>query len=101
MAEGERGAKSVAAFADVPAFVRGLAFEHLPGEVVESAQRSLLDLVGVAAAGSRTRAAAIADAYAVAQLGSSDRNARILFDGPRAGIAGAAVAGATTSDARH
>ena len=99
MAEGERGAKSIAAFADVPAFVRELTFEHLPGEVVESAQRSLLDLIGVAAAGSRTRAAAIANAYAVAQLGGSDRSARILFDGRRAGIAGAAFAGATTIDA--
>lgn len=99
MAEGERGAKSVAAFADAPAFVRGLTFEHLPSEVVQSAQRSLLDLIGVAAAGSRTRAAVIANAYAVAQLCGSDRNARILFDGRRAGIAGAAFAGATTIDA--
>lgn len=99
MAEGERGAKSIAAFADVPAFVRGLTFDHLPGEVVECAQRSLLDLIGVAAAGSRTRAAAIANAYAATQLGGSDRNARILFNGRRAGIAGAAFAGATTIDA--
>ena len=99
MAEGDRGAKSVAAFAGVPAFVRGLTFDHLPGEVVESAQRSLLDLIGVAAAGSRTRAAAIANSYAATQLCGSDRNARILFDGRRAGIAGAAFAGATTIDA--
>ncbi len=99
MAEGERGAKSVAAFADVPAFVRGLTFDHLPGEVVESAQRSLLDLIGVAAGGSRTRAAAIANSYAATQLCGSERNARILFDGRRAGIAGAAFAGATTIDA--
>src|SRR4029453_5612477 len=99
MAEGDRGAKSVAAFADVPSFVRGLTFDHLPGEVVESAQRSLLDLVGVAAAGCRTRAAAIANSYAATQLCGSDRNARILFDGRHAGIAGAAFAGATTIDA--
>ena len=99
MAEGERGAKSVAAFADVPAFVRGLTFDHLPGEVVASAQRSLLDLIGVAAGGSRTRAAAIANSYAATQLCGSERNARILFDGRRAGIAGAAFAGATTIDA--
>src|SRR6266516_3419279 len=99
MAEGERGAKNVAAFADVPAFVRGLTFDHLPGEVVESAQRSLLDLIGVAAAGSRTRAAAIANAYAATQLCGSDCNARILFDGRRSGLAGAAFAGASTIDA--
>ncbi len=56
----------------MPAFVRGLSFEHLPDEVVASAQRSLLDLIGVAAAGSRTKAAAIASAYAATQLCGSD-----------------------------
>ena len=99
MAEGERRAKSVAAFADVPAFVRGLTFDRLPDAAVESALRSLLDLCGVAAGGSRTRAAAITNSYAATQLCGSDRNARILFDGRRAGIAGAAFAGATTIDA--
>jgi len=99
MAEGERGASSVAAFADAPAFVRRLTFEHLPDDVVASAQRSLLDLIGVAAAGSRSRAAAIASAYAATQLCGRDHNARILFDGRRSGLAGAAFAGASTIDA--
>src|SRR5437660_2683196 len=99
METGERGANAVAVFADVPAFVRGLSFDDLPDDVVASAQRSLLDLIGVAAAGSRTRAAAIANAYAATQLRGSDRDARILFDGRRAGMAGAAFAGATTIDA--
>jgi 2-methylcitrate dehydratase PrpD len=99
MTEGERGASSVAAFADAPAFVRGLTFEHLPDDVVASAQRSLLDLIGVAAAGSRTRAAAIASTHAATQLCGRDRNARILFDGRRSGLAGAAFAGASTIDA--
>ena len=44
-------------FADVPAFVQGLTFADLPAEVVEQARRCLLDLIGVAAAGSRTSAA--------------------------------------------
>src|SRR5438477_9063242 len=99
MAEGERGASSVEAPADVPAFVRGLSFEQLPDEVVASARRSLLDLIGVAAAGSRTKAAAIASAYAATQLRGSDCNARILFDGRHSGLAGAAFAGASTIDA--
>src|SRR5437773_5999935 len=99
MAKGERGANAVAVFADVPAFVRGLSFDHLPVDVVASAQRHLLDLIGVAAAGSRTRAAAIASAYAATQLCGRDRDARILFDGRRAGLAGAAFAGASTIDA--
>jgi 2-methylcitrate dehydratase PrpD len=99
MAERERAALSIAGFADVPAFVSGLRFERLPDAVVASAQHSLLDLIGVAAAGSRTRAAAIACAYAATQLCGSDLNARILFDGRRSGLAGAAFAGASTIDA--
>jgi len=99
MAEGERDAIPVAAFADVPAFVRGLAFADLPVDVVTSARRSLLDLIGIAAAGSRTRAAAIGNHYAATQMCGSDCNARMLFDGRRAGVAGAAFAGATTIDA--
>ncbi|MBA2549310.1 MAG: MmgE/PrpD family protein [Burkholderiaceae bacterium] len=88
-----------ASFADVTAFARGMAFADLPTDVVLQAQRCLLDLIGVAAAGSRTPAAAIVNAYASTQLGGGDRSARILFDGRRAGLAGAAFAGATTIDA--
>lgn len=99
MAEGDRAGGGVAGFADLPAFVRGLSFVRLADDVVASARRSLLDLIGIAAAGSRTRVAAIANAYAATQLCGSDRSARILFDGRRAGIAGAAFAGATTIDA--
>lgn len=97
MPEGDR--VSIAAFSGVPAFVRGLSFERLPSDAVVGARRSLLDLIGVAAAGSRTRAAQIANTYAATQLCSSDRGARILFDRRRTGIAGAAFAGATTIDA--
>lgn len=85
--------------ADVPAFVRGLAFADLPDDVVRQATRCLLDLIGVAAAGSTTKAAAIANAYAATQLCGRDHEARLLFDGRRASIAGAAFAGATTIDA--
>ena len=44
-------------FADVPAFVRGLTSADLPADVVAQARRCLLELIGVAAAGSRTSAA--------------------------------------------
>ncbi|MDQ3215588.1 MAG: MmgE/PrpD family protein [Pseudomonadota bacterium] len=91
--------RPTASFADVAAFARGIAFADLPTAVVLQAQRCLLDLIGVAAAGSRTPAAAIVNAYASTQLGGGDRSARILFDGRRAGLAGAAFAGATTIDA--
>lgn len=96
MAERDRGA---AAFADVPTFARTLEFSDLPSAVVDQAKRLLLDLIGVAAAGARTPAARIARAYAAAQLGGREQVARMLFDGERAGVAGAAFAGATTIDA--
>ena len=96
MAEDDRAPLSV--FADVPAFARGLAFDRLPDEVAASARRSLLDLIGIAAAASRTRAAAIAGAYAATQL-RGEPSARILLDGRRASLTGAAFAGATTIDA--
>jgi 2-methylcitrate dehydratase PrpD len=95
----ERDSAAAAAFADVPTFARTLAFVDLPSAVVLRAQRLLLDLIGIAAAGSRTPAAAIARAYAAAESGGGEHGARILFDGARAGLAGAAFAGATTIDA--
>lgn len=89
------------AFADLPAFVRELEFADLPADVVTQGQRCLLDLIGVAAAGSRTRAAAIANGFAAAQLCSREpaAGARMLFDGRRVSRAGAAFAGASTIDA--
>ena len=85
--------------ADVPEFVRGLSVGKLPPDVVACAQRCLLDLVGVAAGGSRTPAAAIVNAYASTQMAGRGLEARLLFDGRRASIAGAAFAGAATLDA--
>lgn len=77
-------------------FVRGLAFGDLPAQVVRQAQRCLLDLAGVAAAGAGSPAAAIVNAFVASEGGSS---ARLLLDGRRAGRAGAAFAGATMIDA--
>ena len=85
-------------FTDVPAFVQGLAFAGLPADVVAQARRCLLDLIGVAAAGSRTSAAQIVNHYAATQLRSSETESRMLFDGRRASPAGAAFAGAATID---
>lgn len=92
-------ASTIAPLADVAEFARGTSYEDLPADVVAQAQRCLLDLIGVAAAGSRTPVSAIVNAYASTQLCGADRSARILFDGRRAGLAGAALAGATTIDA--
>jgi 2-methylcitrate dehydratase PrpD len=110
MAEGDRdrrvAAKSAGRVArkaesslNVCEFIRGLGYRDLPIDVVEHGQRCLIDLIGVAAAGSRTPAAAIVDAYAATQMCGADRDARILFEGRRASLAGSAFAGASTIDA--
>ena len=95
---GEKPRDHVAA-ADVASFTRSVSFDALPRDVVEQAQRCLLDLIGVAAAGSRTRLSAIARGYAASHLCGRGNEARMLFDGRRASTAGAAFAGATTIDA--
>lgn len=77
-------------------FIRGLAFRDLPPPVVRQAARCILDLAGVAAAGSRSPAARIGNSFAVAE---SRGEARLLLDGRRAARTGAAFAGATTIDA--
>ncbi|MEP7062894.1 MAG: MmgE/PrpD family protein [Betaproteobacteria bacterium] len=82
----------------VAPFVRSLAFDALPVDVVRQAARCVLDLIGVAAGGARTPAAAICNAHAATQMTSRDAEARLLFDGRRASRAGAAFAGASTLD---
>jgi 2-methylcitrate dehydratase PrpD len=80
-------------------FVRDLAFDALPADVVACARRCLLDLIGVAAAGSRLPSARLARDHAVAHMQSREREARVLFDGSRASLPGAAFAGAAAIDA--
>ena len=102
-ARGKDEADTATAAGEPPAharsFIHDLAWRDLPDDVIHQARRCLLDLIGVAAAGSRTRSAQLAAGYAVEQLGGATRNARILFAGRRAGLAGAAFAGAPTIDA--
>ena len=85
--------------ADVAAFALGTTLDRMPADVIVQAQRCLLDLIGVAAGGAGTPAAAIISAYAATQMTSRDAEARLLFDGRRASRAGAAFAGASTIDA--
>ena len=84
---------------DVATFVRTLSFDAMPVDVVRHSKRCLLDLIGVAAGGTRMPAASIVNTYAVTQMTSCDAGARLLFDGRRASRAGAAFAGASTTDA--
>lgn len=88
-----------AASVDAAGWACSLDFAMLPDNVGRMALRCLKDLIGVAAAGARTRAAAIVNTYASTQMCGREEQARILFDGRRASRAGAAFAGASTIDA--
>jgi 2-methylcitrate dehydratase PrpD len=94
-----RARRPAARSAGAAVFARELEFDALPDDVVRTSLLCLTDLIGVAAAGARTPAAAIVNAYASTQMCGKDREARILFDGRRASLAGAAFAGAATIDA--
>ena len=80
-------------------FIHGLDSRDVPAQVLEQARRCLLDLVGVAAAGSTTRMSQIMRTYATANHGGQSGTARLLFDGRRVHPAGAALANAATIDA--
>lgn len=82
----------------VAEFVREIGYHELPGEVVEQARKCLLDLAGVAAAGSRTRMSDIAREYAAGDSPPGARGGRLLFDGRAANPPAAAMANAATLD---
>ncbi len=79
-------------------FIHAVRFEQLPSSVISQARRCLLDLCGVAAAGTSTRLSGIIRDHAAAQMCAASGGARMLFDGRRVSLAGAALAGATTID---
>src|SRR5436305_1804770 len=97
-ADGRSGASAELA-EQVAGFIGRVRFSDLPDDVVVQAQRCLLDLIGVAAAGACTRAARIVSEHAATELLSTDHCARLLFDGRASSRAGAAFAGAATLDA--
>ncbi|MEQ8400723.1 MAG: MmgE/PrpD family protein [Roseitalea porphyridii] len=76
-------------------------FGALPETVRQQTRRCLTDLIGVAAAGSRTDLGTIIAAHATDQFAAGARPASILFDphGRKASAAGAALAGGMTIDA--
>ena len=82
----------------VLSFIHDFRLDTAPADVVWQAKRCLLDLIGVAAAGSRTAASRIVRDMAVSLLGSGRDASRFVFDGRSASPAGAALANATTID---
>lgn len=79
-------------------FVRELGYGDIPPEVVDQALVCLIDLVGVAAAGSCTPMSHIARQYAADECPAGARKARLLFDGRTVAPTGAAFANAATMD---
>lgn len=84
---------------DVSEFIHDLGYPDLPRDVVAQARRCLLDLIGVAAAGSSTRMSRIARDHVVRHYRSDEWTARLLFDGRASSPVGAAMANAATIDA--
>ncbi len=80
-------------------FVHDLSYAGLPDDVRIFARRWLLDLIGVAAGGSRTQLSRIIRNHAASQFGAGSQSARMLFDGRAVSPAGAALAGGMTIDA--
>ncbi|WP_436643242.1 MmgE/PrpD family protein [Microbaculum sp. FT89] len=85
---------------DLHSFLTTLRWQDLPPDVQLMAERCLLDLIGTAAAGRRTDLAKIICGHAARMFGSSEpaHSSRILFDGRKASLAGAALAGGMTID---
>ena len=82
-----RPARHVARVQSAAVFARELEFDSLPDDVVRTALLCLTDLIGVAAAGARTPAAAIVNAYASTQMcgarsGPLNRAASVLLPHP-------------------
>jgi 2-methylcitrate dehydratase PrpD len=77
-------------------FIREFRPGDAPAEVVDRAKICLLDLIGVAAAGSKLQVSRIIRSVAESQFGGA--GSLFLFDGRSASAAGAALANATTID---
>lgn len=80
-------------------FSKNLVWDDIPKDVQHMAKRCLLDLFGVAAAGTTTDMSKISRGHAAHQFGvGTDAGARMLFDNRRVSAAGAAMANGITID---
>lgn len=80
------------------AFIHGLGAEDIPAAVRDRASELLLDLIGVACAGSNTALSKLARNHAAAHFGTTGKPARLLLDGRAVSALGAAWSGAATID---
>lgn len=79
-------------------FLHEVTYADLPSDVRQQARWCLIDLVGVAAAGTRTRLSQIMRDHAAGHLRSHATGARLMFDGRVVSLPGAALANAATID---
>ncbi len=79
-------------------FALGLAYDDIPDDVRSVARRCLLDLSGVAIAGSQTPVSKVVRDHAVAHFGAGDLGASLILDGRLVSPIGAALAGGMTID---
>ncbi len=79
-------------------FAHDLTITSLPDEVRTQLKRCLLDLTGVAVAGTTTELSGIIRDHAARHFGSAERAASLLVDGRTVSPVGAALAGGMTID---
>lgn len=79
-------------------FVLGLTYSDIPERTIDFARRCLLDLIGVAAAGSVTPLSIAIRKHAIEQMASRTRGVKMLFDSHQVSPMGAALAGGMTID---
>ncbi len=82
-------------------FIHDLSWQQVPDDVQTATRMALLDLLGVAASGTATELSKIIRNHAVNHFGPGQTNpsgSRILFDGRRCSIPGAALAGGMLID---
>ena len=82
-------------------FIHDLTLDQVPAEAQTAARMALLDLLGVASSGTATQLSKIIRNHAVNHFGpglSNPDGSRILFDGRRCSIPGAALAGGMLID---
>ncbi|WP_196884127.1 MmgE/PrpD family protein [Arthrobacter sp. CAN_A214] len=85
-------------YSGITDFIHGISGQDLPANVLHQARRCLLDLIGVAVAGTATPLSRIIRDHAYHQAGGSAQSSRLLFDGRRVGASYAALANAGTID---
>jgi len=81
----------------VTEFIHGLGRDDVPAEVAHEVGRCLVDLVGVAVAGSTTPLSRIVRDHVAANLRGDSRTARMLFDGRAVSPVGANAAAGSAS----